>query len=72
MNLFKTMATVMAAPLGLLQDPIIKVELHTNEARAVWYTNPMWLAIGGVVLLLFIVLAVVAVRGRGSNTTVVR
>jgi hypothetical protein len=73
-TLLATAGTAMAAPLALLQDPApVKVDVHTTETHTVWYTDPVWLAIGGVVVLLIIILAVVAVRGRdGSNTTVVR
>lgn len=71
--LLATTGTALAAPL--LQDPApVKVEVHTSETHTVWYTDPMWLAIGAVVVLLVIVLAVMASRNRdtGSNTTVVR
>jgi lysylphosphatidylglycerol synthetase-like protein (DUF2156 family) len=70
--LIATTATAMAATL---QDPApVKVEVHTSETHTVWYADPMWLAIGGVVVLLIIVLAVMASRNRdsGSTTTVVR
>jgi hypothetical protein len=70
--LLVTAATAMAVPLAMLQDPTLKVEVHTSPTHTVWYTNPVWLAIGGIVALLIIVLAVVATRGRESNTTVVR
>jgi hypothetical protein len=46
--------------------------VETAPTRTVWYTNPVWLAIGGIVALLIIVLAIMAGRGRGSDTTVVR
>jgi drug/metabolite transporter (DMT)-like permease len=74
-TLLATAATAMAAPLAFLQDPApIKVDIHTSESHTVWYTDPMWLAIGGIVALLIIVLAIFAARNRsgGSNTTVVR
>lgn len=70
--LLATTATAMAAPLALLQDPTLKVEVHTTAARTVWYANPMWLAIGGLAAVLILVLAVMAARGRAGNTTVVR
>jgi len=65
-------ATAMAAPLAMLQDPTLKVEVHTSATHTVWYANPVWLAIGGIAALLIIVLAVVASRGREGNTTVIR
>ena len=65
-------STAMAAPLALLQDPVVKVEMHTTESHTVWYTSPVWLAIGGIALVVVIMLIVMAARGRGSSTTVVR
>ena len=62
-------STAMAA---MLQDPPIRVEVETAPTREVWYTSPMWLAIGAIVVLLIIVLAVSAARGRDGGTTVVR
>jgi lysylphosphatidylglycerol synthetase-like protein (DUF2156 family) len=72
-----TAGTALATPLAMLQDPQspVQVDVHTTESHTVWYTNPMWLAIGGIVVLLIIVLAVMASRGgkdSGSSTTVVR
>lgn len=66
--------TILAgsARIALAQDPV-KVELTTTESHTVWYTDPMWLAIGGVVLLIIIVLAIMASKnGRKSTTTVIR
>lgn len=72
-GLLASAATAMAAPIALLQDPSpVKVEVHTTETHTVWYTDPVWLAIGGVVVLLIIVLAIFAARGRNNSTTVVR
>lgn len=67
-------STAMAAPLALLQDPAspVKVEVHTTESHTVWYTNPVWLAIGGIALVIVIMLIVMAARGKDSSTTVVR
>ena len=71
--LFATTATAVASAVQDPQAPPIKVDVHTSETHTVWYTDPVWLAVGGLVVLLIIVLAVVAARGRGeSNTTVVR
>ncbi len=60
-------ATAMA-----LQDPAIKVDVHTDETNSTWYTSPTALVIGGLVVLLIIVLAIMAGRGKRSTTTVVR
>ena len=54
----------------MLQDPSVRVDIQTTDGSSTWYTNPVWLAIGGLALLLIIV-AILASR-RKSNTTVVR
>ena len=58
--------------LAMAQDPAIKVNVHTDETNSTWYTSPTALVIGGLVVLLIIVLAIMAGRGKGSTTTVVR
>jgi hypothetical protein len=70
--LLVTATRVMATPL--LQDPPAKIEVTTRDTHTVWYTNPVWLAIGGLAILFIIVLIVMAARGKdsGPNTTVVR
>jgi hypothetical protein len=55
----------------MLQDPAIKVDVSTSEGHATWYTSPVWLAIGGLALLLIIVAIFASRRGK-SNTTVIR
>jgi hypothetical protein len=64
---FPTVALIAA-----LQNPTVTVQV--NEKSTSWYTQPMWLAIGGVALVVIILIAVLAGRaGRGrSNTTVVK
>jgi hypothetical protein len=54
----------------VVQDAPIKVEVETEPTRTVWYTNPTWLIIGGLVALVIIVLAISA--SRRSDTTVIR
>jgi hypothetical protein len=61
----------MAAPLAFIQDAPVKVDVTTTESHTSWYADPMWLAIGGLALLIVIVLAVMAGRGRDSGTTTV-
>lgn len=51
------------------QDPPVQVEISTSESHSVWYTNPLWLVIGGVILILIIALIVSANRG---GTTVIK
>lgn len=57
--------------MAVAQDPVLKVEIETAPTRTIWYTNPMWLAIGGIVALMVIVLAIMAAR-KGNDTTVIR
>ena len=52
------------------QAPTINVEV--NRGGRAWYLNPVWMAIGGVALVLVILLIVMAARGGGGGTTVVR
>ncbi len=68
------LASAVSAPLLALQDTAspVQVDVHTTETHTVWYTDPMWLIIGGIVILLVIVLLVLASRGRESSTTVIR
>lgn len=69
-----TALLVGSAPVALAgQDPV-KVELTTTGTTTTWYTDPFWLAIGGVAVLIIIVLAIMASRSSGtkSTTTVVR
>ena len=80
MRITKTLLTVLALTLlrsagavaMTLQDPAIKVSVHTDESNTTWYTSPAALAIGGLVVLLIIVLAVMASRKKGTTTTVIR
>ena len=56
---FPTMA------LTALQTP---VTVQINEKSTSWYTQPIWLAIGGVALVVIILIAVLAGRsGRKSQ-----
>jgi hypothetical protein len=52
------------------QPPQINVEVNRGGGR--WYASPVWMAIGGVALVLVILLIVMAARGGGGGTTVVR
>jgi hypothetical protein len=68
----------VSAPLAVtaLQQPPppkaeIKVDIDTSP-NTVWYTDPVWLAVGAIALLVIIVLAVMAARGGSDRTTVVR
>ena len=49
-----------------------KIEVNTSHGHSgAWYTQPVWIAIGVIALILIVVLISVAGRGR-SNTTVVK
>ena len=50
------------------QTPQINVEI--NRGGRAWYASPIWIAIGGIALVLVILLIVMAARGGG--TTVVK
>ena len=43
-----------------------------GDGAPVWYGNPVWIAIGGVALVLFIALIVMASRGGSGGTTIVK
>jgi hypothetical protein len=60
------------ASVAPLQDPKITVEVKDNTTRTSWYTQPIWLAIGGVALVVIILIAVLAGRAGRGNTTVVK
>ena len=53
------------------QPPQINVEVNKGGGRG-WYASPVWIAIGGIALVLVILLIVMAARGGGGGTTVVR
>jgi hypothetical protein len=54
----------------LTQDAKLEVSVKTDDHRGAWYTQPMWIAIGVIALVVIILLAVVA--GRRDTTTVVK
>jgi hypothetical protein len=69
---------VIVAPVALMisavqesqSPPDIKVDITTKEGGgSTWYTQPIWLAVGGLALLVIILFAVMAGR---NNTTVVK
>jgi hypothetical protein len=53
---------------ALVQDA--KIEIKTTDSQGAWYTQPVWIAIGIIALVL--VLALIAMAGRRNNTTVVK
>ena len=51
----------------------VKVEVTTADSHTTWYTDPVWLGLGAVLVLIIIVLAIVASRnGERKTTTVIR
>ena len=48
----------------------VDVDIKTNGGGGAWWTNPIWIAIGVVALVLLIV--IVAMAARGSGTTVIK
>jgi hypothetical protein len=50
----------------------IKVDVDTDRGHGAWYTQPVWIAIGIIALVLIILLITAAGRRGGSNTTVVK
>jgi hypothetical protein len=72
-NLFATVSALLlvtaSRAAALIQDA--KIEVKTTDGSGAWYTQPVWIAIGIIALILIIVLISLAGRGR-SNTTVVK
>jgi len=64
-------ATLDAQGASQPQPPAINVEINKGGGGR-WYASPVWIAIGGVALVLVILLIVMAARGGGGGTTVVR
>lgn len=54
--------------VALVQE--VKVELQTDDRGGAWYTQPVWIAIGIIALVLIITL--ISMAGRGRDTTVVK
>ena len=63
-----------SARAALAAQVPVKVEVSTPATHTVWYTDPMWIGIGAVVVLIIIVLAIMASRKSDgkSTTTVIR
>lgn len=52
----------------------VTLEVSSPDGTTVWYTDPFWLALGGLAVLGVIVLAILASRSgkRKTTTTVIR
>ena len=55
--------------VAITQEAKLEVDVNDNRGGA-WYTNPVWIAIGIIALVLII--ALIAMAGRGRDTTVVK
>jgi hypothetical protein len=53
-------------------QPDLNVDLDIQRTETVWYTDPVWLALGGLGLLIVMMLIAFAVRGGGGGTTIVK
>jgi hypothetical protein len=60
--------TTATRAYALVQDA--KIEIKTTDSHGAWYTQPVWIAIGIIALVLII--ALIAMAGRRGNTTVVK
>jgi membrane protease YdiL (CAAX protease family) len=57
--------------LAMAQQPgQSSIDIDVNSADATWWTNPLWIGIGVVALVLLVVIIALAVRGGG--TTVIK
>jgi hypothetical protein len=70
-----TPAALAAADSGYVlataqQPGQYSVDIDVNSAAAAWWTNPLWIGIGVVALVLLVVIIALAVRGGG--TTVIK
>ena len=50
----------------------LTINVNKEPVTRAWYLSPVWMAIGGLGLLLGLILVVMAARGSGTATTVVR
>ncbi len=66
-----TGAAAVALATTTLQEPSgVKVDIKTTESHSEWYTQPVWIAIGIIALVLII--ALIAMAGRRNTTTIVK
>jgi hypothetical protein len=48
----------------------LDVDINTHSSGGAWWTNPIWIAIGVIALVLLVV--IIAMAARGSGTTVIK
>lgn len=67
-------AGVVSSSVSYAQEqpaPKLSVDINVNKGGGgKWYANPLWIAVGGLALLVLVLLIVMAARGGG--TTVVK
>ena len=54
------------------KDPGTAATTTTTTTTTVWYTDPVWIGLGAVGVLLVIVVLIAALRGDGHTTVVTR
>ena len=54
------------------KDVSLTINVNKEGVTRAWYLSPVWMAIGGLGLVLALILVVMAARGGGAATTVVR
>ena len=60
-----------ASPQAAAQPPVqADVDVDVHRGGGVWYTSPMWIAIGVIAVVLLVV--IIAMAARGGGTTIVR
>lgn len=71
---FAPVALTIAAVQESQSPPAdVKVDITTSKGGGgTWYTQPIWLAVGGLALLVIILIAVMAGRSGRNNTTIVK
>ena len=65
----RVVASTMITAITTTQDAKIDISVNDHKAGA-WYTSPVWIAIGIIALVLII--ALIAMAGRGRDTTVIK
>ncbi len=72
----RTATPMRSAPASVyaLQIPEKKIDITIGDRSepAAWYRNPVWIAIGGLAVVLLLLIIVLALRGTGGGTTIIR
>ena len=54
--------------LAMAQQPgQYSIDIDVNDADAAWWTNPLWIGIGVVALVLLAVIIALAIKGGGTT-----